>query len=241
MTKIYYVYVVEDSKGIQYIGVRGHKDPYNDSYTGSYTLDTYKPIKKTILALFLSKEEAYKYEIYLHDKYNVGISKDFANKAKAHSTKFNTEGIPKTDKQIESAIEVGKMYGKVNFLGKHHTAKTKALIAKKAKERSRNPHTQDTKNKLSKLRSGINNPFFGKKHTEESKERIGLASKGNKYIADSLEYLFIHKDGSEFQGSREQFKIKYNLNKNADCLFRYSGSTYTYKGWKVSCLLYNHF
>ena len=242
MNKIYYVYVVEDREGIQYVGVRGHKDPYNDTYMGSYTSTTYNPVKKVIIALFLSKEEAYKYEIHLHEKYNVGVSASFANKAKAHSTKFNVEGLPKTEAQIQSAIEVGKQYGKVNFLGKHHTAKTKALMSKKAKERPRQPHKQSTKNKLSVKRKGINNPFYGRTHTEATKAKQRAASIGNKHNADNITYIFIHKSGDEFVGTRQEFKDNFNYPKTCDCIFSSTGTTYTYKGWRLSCLLReNHY
>lgn len=199
MSKIYYVYVLKDEQGIQYIGVRGHKDPYNDTYMGSYTSSIYNPIKKTIIALFLSKEEAYKYEIHLHNKYNVGVSSKFANKCKAHSTKFSVEGIAKTEAQIQSSKQNARRVGL-----KH---------------------------------KGVNNPFYGKSHTAETKARQRAAMLGNKNNADLCQYLFLNKNGTEFIGTRQEFKTKFNFNKNSDCLFKSSGTTYTYKGWRASCLI----
>lgn len=66
---------------------------------------------------------------------------------------------------------------------------------------------------------------------------IIAASLGNKHNADTTKYKFVHKDGTIFEGDRDHFKKQFNFNKNADCLFRWSGTTYTYKGWKVSCLI----
>jgi len=47
-----------------------------------------------------------------------------------------------------------------------------------------NYHTESTKKRISESMSGINNPFYGKKHTEETKERIRKARAKQKPISE---------------------------------------------------------
>jgi hypothetical protein len=48
-----------------------------------------------------------------------------------------------------------------------------------------------------KIKRGINNPFFGKKHTKESKEKISLASKGRKLSTESRIKLSENRKGEK--------------------------------------------
>lgn len=38
-------------------------------------------------------------------------------------------------------------------------------------------HTEETKRKLSEMRKGKKNPFYGKTHTEEAKRKMALATR----------------------------------------------------------------
>lgn len=57
-------------------------------------------------------------------------------------------------------------------------------------ENNKNPIRMDKiksteyREKMSKLKSGVNNPFYGKHHTEETKEKIRKANLGNTYRKD---------------------------------------------------------
>jgi len=46
-------------------------------------------------------------------------------------------------------------------------------------------HTEEAKKKISETHKGEKNPFYGKCHTAETKEKIRLASTGNKYALGS--------------------------------------------------------
>ena len=67
--------------------------------------------------------------------------------------------------------------------------RAKEIKDKISRTNSKNPgrqHTEETKNKISKMRvekglsSGPNNPMFGKHHTQESRDKISVAQSGKK-------------------------------------------------------------
>jgi hypothetical protein len=49
------------------------------------------------------------------------------------------------------------------------------------KGRKRAPFSDEWKRKLSEAQRGINNPMYGKKHTEETRRKISVAHKGEKH------------------------------------------------------------
>lgn len=62
--------------------------------------------------------------------------------------------------------------------------------------------TQKTKAKLSKLTSGKNNPFYGRTHTQEAKDRISKANKGR-----------LMGEKNPMYGSTHSPEVKYNMKK----------------------------
>jgi hypothetical protein len=83
---------------MKYIGVRScNCDPKEDNYWGSsrhIPKDVKTTHKKRILKVHTSRLDAVNHEIFLHDKYDVAVSKEFYNRSKQTSTKFDTTGIP---------------------------------------------------------------------------------------------------------------------------------------------------
>lgn len=74
-----------------------------------------------------------------------------------------------------SLAKLGKPSKRVNF---KHTQETKNLISKIQRDSTRSRTVSDvTKKKLSDLNSGVNNPHYGKKHSEEHKRKISEAMK----------------------------------------------------------------
>ena len=91
--KIYYVYYSFEESGRGYIGYRKCPEgftPETDTYLGSATDKTFKPIGKTILKRNLTLKEAIAVEIYFQRKYEVAEewNKDFANIAYQTSVGF---------------------------------------------------------------------------------------------------------------------------------------------------------
>lgn len=108
----HYTYLIKHKRSKQkYIGVRSSKyPPLQDDYWGSskhLPKDVKQTHKKRILQIFLSREEALLHEIYLHDKYNVGVNSEFYNRSKQTSTKYDTSGITKPHSD-DTKVKIGK-------------------------------------------------------------------------------------------------------------------------------------
>lgn len=59
------------------------------------------------------------------------------------------------------------------------------------------PHSKETIRKMSELKKGNSNPFFGKHHSEKIKEKMSMARKGNQYGLG-------HKHTEEFKKQRAE-------------------------------------
>jgi len=107
MNNYHYTYVIKNiTNGMKYIGSRSCKcNPSEDKYMGSSTDVAFKKemkkhpehFEKTIILIYDTREEAFKDEIYLHERFDVGKNLLYYNRCKATSTGFSTEGCPKTD------------------------------------------------------------------------------------------------------------------------------------------------
>lgn len=161
MKRYHYVYYSYEEWGRGYIGVRSSSVPpeVDTDYFGSFTDKSFKPTKKIIIAVFSTREEAAKAEIMLHDFFDVHLNEHFANKAKAHSTKF-WYGRPRTSaekQKISKALSGRKV--------------PRDVIERTAsKMRGRKQHKEWVEKRTSKLR--------GKKRTEEQRKKISDSHKG---------------------------------------------------------------
>ena len=98
MTKHHYVYKSFEEGGKEYIGIRSCDClPEEDTkYFGSFKDKSFTPAEKTILFVCETRKEVAEIEIELHDFFDVAVNPQFANKAKATSTKFDVTGVPHT-------------------------------------------------------------------------------------------------------------------------------------------------
>jgi hypothetical protein len=89
---------------------------------------------------------------------------------------------------------------------------------------------------LSKKFKGKNNPFYGKKHTQKSKEKIGICGTKN-HNYDSSKYTFFNLITKElFIGTRNEFYTKFKLNPR--CIRRLIRGQYKhYKKWILNDLI----
>ncbi len=155
--KHFYVYYSYEEYGRGYIGKRECKClPEEDvSYFGSFKDKTFKPTQKIILETFESVEEALGAECILHYFYEVDKNPHFANKAKQSSSGFYYNRTGERNPSI---------------IGDNNPAKRQEVreILSNQKKGKNNPMYGLKGNK---------NPFAGKKHTKETKQKIGILSK----------------------------------------------------------------
>jgi hypothetical protein len=168
MSKHHYIYHSYEEWGREYIGRRSCNClPEEDTkYFGSFKDKSFKPTRKTILFVCETRKEAAEIEIKLHDFFDVAVNPQFANRAKAVSTGFDTTGVifgPQTEehRRKNSVAKAGKnnpMYGV--------------------------PHTEEWKKAASERNSGKNHPMYGVPRTEEWKKahsKVGKASGSQKW------------------------------------------------------------
>jgi group I intron endonuclease len=201
----HYVYYSYEELGRGYIGSRTCKcDPQDDSYFGSYTDKTFKPIKKIILAICESKQQRYELEYMYQKIYNVVENPHFVNKSFQTTTGFSRLGLPNSPESRKKMSE-SRRNRPSGMKGKKHSDETKKRIANSLKgvlcpsravkwtEERRKNHSKRLKGKK------------GKRHDQETIERIrGKLSK--KVIIKSLK-----------TGEIREFKSQVEAAKNLGC------------------------
>jgi hypothetical protein len=147
--KKHYVYRSFEEGGREYIGCRTCDClPEEDTkYFGSFYDKTFKPTEKTILFVCETREEILEIEIELHDFFDVAVNPQFANRAKATSTKFDRTGVSKTEAQKKAMSgENNPMFGRS---GENHP-----LFGV--------PKTKEWKKTQSEKMSGEKHPNYGR-------------------------------------------------------------------------------
>ena len=162
--KHHYVYYSYEEWGRGYIGVRSCEcDPELDiSYLGSYYDKSFEPAQKIILSIFPTRKAALAAEIYLHRFFQVDKNPHFANIARQTSDKFCIHGKPLSEEHKKKISDKCK--------GKKRSADAIAKMSNYHNNR-KDGHNQKISEK-SKLRTGDKNPFYGREHSEETKQLI---------------------------------------------------------------------
>ena len=124
--------------------------------------------KYKVIRQFKSRDLALNFEVKLHTWFNVGNNPLFYNKARQTSSKFYFDSTG-----VVPSIETRKKLSDAH--------------------RSRAPISNETRKKLSKANSGKNNamygkckelnPFYGKKHSPETKEKMSAAQQ-NRIVSE---------------------------------------------------------
>ncbi len=166
----YYTYYSFEEWGRGYIGMRGCDClPEEDvDYLGSSKDKSFKPTQKIILCTdYKCRSDALRDEIILQDFYEVDKNPHFANKAKATSTGFYycpPKGVPLTDEQKSKISK--------SLRGIVRTEEYKKKMSERLKGREIKPEWIEKAKQNRRTYQGENNPFYGKEHTQETKELL---------------------------------------------------------------------
>ena len=126
-------------------------------YFGSFKDKTFFPTKKTILFVCETREEALGIEIKLHDFFDVAVNPQFANMAKATSTKFDTTGVLHTEEWKKAQSE--RNSGEKNPM--FNVPRTKEWKKAHSEIMTGKTHTEAQKKANSERNSGEKHPNYG--------------------------------------------------------------------------------
>jgi hypothetical protein len=185
MTKNHYVYYSYEEWGRGYIGVRSTEvNPHDDKYLGSFKDKTFKPTQKIVIAIFKSRKEALYAEVALHNFYQVDKNPHFANISRQTSTGFTAPLVSPMlgKKHRASTIHKIKTLAEERYKNKSNRDKLSScsrgkvwwnngVTETRAEAAPDSGFVRGRLNHSSKV-SGVNNPFYGKKHSEESRKKI---------------------------------------------------------------------
>lgn len=146
----HYVYYSYEEFGRGYIGCRTCEClPEEDDYLGSYHDETFNPSNKIILETFSTRKEALQAEVDLHKFYQVDKNPHFANKARQKTTGFyySSKGVVRTEEY-------------------------KKKMSERLKGREIKPEWIEKAKQNRRCYNGENNPFYGKEHSQETKELL---------------------------------------------------------------------
>lgn len=164
----HYVYeVINLITDMRYIGSRSCKiqpsqDLGNKYFTSSKDINFINDqrlnsisYKYVVLKEFENRKDALEFEIFLHNKFDVSRNNQFFNRAKQTSTGFNTSG-------------------------KNLLTEEQRLIRSERWKKNNPNNNRDSSGSNNPMyeshRYGDKNPFFNKKHSVESKNKIGRSN-----------------------------------------------------------------
>lgn len=205
--KYYGIYKITNKvNGKMYIG-QHITDDLDDGYLGSGNI-VVKAVKKYGKEAFTKEwlefaENAedlnYLERMYVDEEWLA--RPDVYNIALGGSQISMTESIRKkisvSTKKRFSNKENHPMYGKPGtFTGKHHSESTKQKISASNKGKNLgNQHTAEWKEEMSKKNAGSGNPFYGRTHTLETRQKMSLAAKNRDNTSHRISVSVFNVDG----------------------------------------------
>ena len=120
--------------------------------------------KYTVLKEFNCREDTINFEIYLHNKFDVGTNQMFYNRSKQTSVGWDRSGVKHSDesKQLMSKNALGRISPR---RGKKHSDESKIRMSQSRADSN-----------------GVNNVMFGKKHSDESKQLMSIRQKNREQV-----------------------------------------------------------
>lgn len=226
--------VPELDLGIKYFSSSKDKEFMNDQKLNKYKF------KYKIIKILETREDAINLEINLHNKFEVGKNKNFYNRSKQSSTKFDTSGIsfnsgiPKTKECKEKLSKLYKGKTLAELYGEEKAREIKLKISKSLTGISR--ITPEGRKKLSELKKG--KPIFSEEDkalmSENRKNKIHVKKVGasKKYRTDDVKEF---KENPLLVGSTLKFGCEIILKDVKIIIFKYEFVKLFSNELKINC------
>lgn len=187
MNKFHYVYRITNKiENKHYYGVRSSIDlPVNDLgikyFSSSHDKEFIKLQKENssifkykVVSVYSKRETAVQKEIKLHNKFNVGVNKNFYNLTKQSSTGFDNTGIKASDytRKLLSELRTGSK----------RTEETKEILSQRRRERDKREDEQGivwTFSRSDEFKQDMSKRKLGKPRSEETKRKISETITGS--------------------------------------------------------------
>lgn len=170
-------------------------------------------------------KQAKKYETYIQSFYNVHKNSLFINMCIQHENYYSI-AMTEENKKLLSKLYKDKTYEEIYGIERAENEKYKRKISNTGKTRTKEQiekmvlsklgftHSEETKKRLSELNPYKNIGFFtGRKHTEESKAKIGEKSKGRIKSKEELEKLSLAHMNKKLSDSTKNKISEFNKTK----------------------------
>ncbi len=220
-----YIYMLIDKRnGKKYVGKHnGKKDDYWSSglvpnrIANKHGRDIFT---RVILEDGIDDEELNNKEIYyikLEDSFNNGYNSTLGGEGGNHWVNDKTEEELKLIREKQSKKLKGRVFSNVSKKKMSESAKNKVLskehrnnIGKAVKKRGGTPHTDETKDKLSKIMSGRKNPKHSKFMVDNNPKSQQVSIDGVIYntITEATEILKISRSTIKYRLNNETDKFK---------------------------------
>lgn len=183
MKKYHYTYLLVGLDHRFYIGVRSCDClPEEDSYLGSFTDKTFRPISRHIQKIWLTQQEALAHEIKLHDEFDVAKNPLFANRAKQTSIKFSRAGVKSGPLSEEHKLKISLASSKYRATSETKLKIGKAHAGKKISLETRKKISISHQNRTPEHRIKLGAAHKGKTISEAQKQAIAIANR-NKIVS----------------------------------------------------------
>lgn len=214
------------------IGIKYFSSSKNKDFI-KYQKENPQYYKYKIIKIFKTRREAIEHEIFLHNKFNVGVNNKFYNKSMQTSIRFDTSGRTSVKDKDGNTFLVnvdnprflsGELVSTNKGRSKDHSGSKNPNYGKTTPQETRdkisytlknNGYTDSAETRLKKSISAKNRPPM----TEETREKLSIINKGKKVSRETIEKMLATKKSREYGPNYNSLNVDIK-NENGEVIFR---------------------